>query len=111
MKITNNMSRPSAVRSLKAENDDYSVIFFYFGNYDEDKKNNSIETDLLSMNCKSKDPELPELVLITDQILIHINTDNLTLSAAMDFRKNLLRAEENVLKLHDIVQDILIGNM
>ena len=56
----------ATIKKLKLENDDYSIVVFYFGEYDEDKNNGTISTGNLSMSCHSKMMDLPLISMTAD---------------------------------------------
>lgn len=64
------------MKKLKIENNDYSIVIFYFGEYDEDKKNGNISADNLSMSCKLNGDELPNIILASNaEVALEIQSE------------------------------------
>lgn len=103
--VENNLMRKSAVKTLKLQNENYEVTFFYYGEYDEEMiKNGLCDKQNLSMVCKMKGNVLP-IEEATGKIYVNIE------GAPMLFPENIVAfktqldiAYASAIELEDIIK-------
>ncbi len=102
----NNLMRKADIKSLKLQDENYKIIFFYYGDYEEDIKiNGSCDVRNLSMSCKVNDGALP-IDCMAGKMFIDIQ-DYLPLLAVdeiAEFKKQLDLACASAKELQDIIK-------
>lgn len=53
------LHRDSEIRTLRMSNGYYDAAFFYYGDYDRDRKNGTIDRKNITVSCKSRDGGMP----------------------------------------------------
>jgi len=102
----NNLERKSDIKTLKLQDENYKIIFFYYGDYEEDMKiNGSCDVRNLSMSCKVKGDALP-VDCMAGKMFVDIQ-DCLPLLAVdeiVEFKKQLDLACASATQLQDIIK-------
>lgn len=102
--IKNNLHRTVDMKSLKLANDYYEATVFYYGDYKQDKQNNSICVDNITVRCKPKADNLPILYLNGELFIEMTDISVLAIEQAKAMRKKLEIAEQSANELRNILK-------
>lgn len=103
--MKNSLNRNSEIKSLKLQNNNYKITFFYYGDYEKDAKNKEINIDNVTMSCKEKG-ELFSLTMSKGRIFISVpQNDMLSIKEVDDFEKNLQETKETAVELEEIIKE------
>lgn len=102
----NNLMRKADIKTLKLQDENYNIIFFYYGEYEEDmKKNGRCDVANLSMSCKIKNDVLPVTCMSGKMFVdIEYNLPLLAVEEIAAFKKQLDIACASATELQDIIK-------
>lgn len=99
----NGLKRKSDIKSLKLQNKDYDVIFFYYGDYERDFESGMCDVANLSMSCKVKEDALP-IELMEGKLFIDASaSDFIILEKAAEYQKRFETAYASACDLAKII--------
>lgn len=101
----NNLGRKSDIKTLKLQNENYDVIFFYYGEYEEDmKKNGRCDVANLNMSCKKKG-DAPKIACMSGKLFIDTEEELiLSVEEVEAFKKQLDAACASATELQGIIK-------
>lgn len=101
----NNLIRKADIKSLKLQDENYSITFFYYGEYEEDmKKNGRCDVANLSMSCKKKG-EAPAIACMSGKMFIDTEVELiLSVEEVESFKKQLDAAYASATQLQGIIK-------
>ena len=100
----NGLKRKSDIKSLKLQNKDYDVIFFYYGDYERDCESGMCDVANLSMSCKVKGDALP-IELMEGKLFIDASaSDFIILEKAAEYQKRFETAYASACELAEIIK-------
>lgn len=101
----NNLMRNSDIKTLKLQDENYNIIFFYYGEYEEDmKKNGRCDVANLSMSCKKKG-DAPAITCMSGKMFIDTEVELLLSVEEIEaFKKQLDAACASAVELQGIIE-------
>ena len=103
--VANNLKRASDIKTLKLQNEEYSVTLFYFGDYASDMKNGSCIPENLSLSCKPKGDYFP-IELLMGRVMLEVPTISiLSISEIELFKLQLDIAGKAAKELQELIRD------
>ncbi len=106
----NNLMRQSEIKSLKLQNEYYTVTIFYCGDYEKDYESGKCNIENISVSCKSKQNVFP-LTCMEGKIFVDIcGNDLLSVEQAAMFKEQLDIAYKSAFQLQDIMKQYFLIN-
>ena len=99
----NNLKRKSDIKTLKLQNNEYAVTFFYYGDYEGDIENGICDVGNLSMSCKPKGDVFP-LEMMSGHIMLTVPHNTMLLIEEIDdFQQQIEKSKQTAIELEAIM--------
>lgn len=98
------LRREADIKALKLQDENYSVTFFYYGDYESDFESGKCDMANITVSCREKEDVLP-LEFLNGKFYVDLfNGPVLYAEDIPDFKKQLEIAYTAAIELQDIVK-------
>ena len=100
------------MKKLSLENDYYSIVAFYFGEYANDKSNGLLTMDNIAVNCRTKQVGMPALTMVSDvEVILDIPPEPiLRLMDVESYKNKLDLAYDSATELQKILRSYFMNH-